>query len=82
MGGGRFLILDVIFLIGEEIAHAKPRQEPRPGRGRYGVEPLRSKRGEILDFGFFPAVAGRTYARIFDYWRVRKWKSENVEKWF
>ena len=22
------------------IAHAKPRQEPRPGRGRYGVKPL------------------------------------------
>jgi len=60
------------FLIGEEIAHAKPRQEPRPGRGRYGVEPQRSERGGresvIFNFGFL----------MFDYWRVRKWESENV----
>ena len=31
---------------GYEKSHAKPRQEPRPGRGRYGVEPLRTQKME------------------------------------
>ena len=54
-------MLDVIFLIRERIAHAKPRQE-------YGVESLRTERGRIFDVGCY----------IFDYWRGRKWESENV----
>ena len=39
-------MLDVIFLIRERIAHAKPRQE-------YGVESLRSERGRIFDVGCY-----------------------------
>ena len=54
-------MLDVIFLIRERIAHAKPRQE-------YGVESLRTRRGVIFNSGFL----------MFNYWRVRKWESENV----
>ena len=32
------------FLAVAGIAHPKPRQEPRPGRGRYGVNPQRLRR--------------------------------------
>ena len=36
---------------GYEKSHAKPRQEPRPGRGRYGVEPPRNSEGYWVDGG-------------------------------
>ena len=53
-------MLDVIFLIRERIAHAKPRQE-------YGVESLRSERGRIFDY--FPKL--RDARMCFCSWKLR-----------
>ena len=46
--------VDFIFLIREKIAHAKV---------------AKAAKARILDVGCFPAVAGRAYARIFDWGR-------------